>query len=1634
MKRMTQFSLLLLLSLLAFGLVGPQVAEAGVFDADEEVTYKEYWVDHSEFTGSFVVVGGICIYDKPGGGSAFIEPGKLDTCPKDMDFTIPDDISQAEKVEMVVDLWRNYDIKSARIQFNGGTVYESEVGFDWSRTPWVVEVDKADIINQGTNTITIWGERPYHIKDLGFRVYYDNDSPLIPGAGSDVTPPDGELLTVTGDVGQPVFNAADGGRLIVNSDKVTLTASVTDAAYVEFHGYYDGYDEDNDGAFRDWHSRGRNNWWPGGTEEKATGGTIDHIGTKTVPGGNGNVSIEWDMPYIINQPGVKFKIRVVDAAGNVRETAGGVSGEFKLARNYPVIYYTIPDFDDFGLHMSGERPQDAQYTMVLPSAADLPLSSFFRTWLIGSYWKNPRFTWNDLPQTPVRAADGRDEWTIGIKDFAKNAVKNGNNNITYYYNGNGVGQFIEKPGPMLVLEGNNTVTPDTSKPTIKSRFPANGSVGASRIEPITIRMADTGSGVDWSTIIMSIDGVPVEPTITGTAIDYSISYLQQPSFEPSTTYTVTIFGCDLMGNCMNGADVFSFTTEAKDETPPVISNVLVNTLDTTADITWTTDEKTDTEFDYGLTQSYELPGVTDPTLVTSHKVSLTNLLPDTVYNFMLTATDFDGNTTSTDNLTFKTKAAPGEVLSDNFDDCQLDTEVWSFINPLNDATMTMTGQGIQIAVPAGTGHDIWKTGVNAPRVMQLVLDQDMQVEAKFNTAVTKKTQMQGILFQQDDTNWLRFTFQSDGSVTSVTAAQAKNGNSNATVLSSQPIVITAPLWLRVSRDGDTWTAEVSSDGLLWTPVVGFDLDLTVTKVGVFVGNTGSNPAFTAEIDYFVSASDPIAPGGDPVTLDVVVNGLGTVTKNPNKTNYTCNEAVTLTATPAPDWSFNGWGGDLTGFELVKQVVMDGSKDVIANFTNATPYNVDIVIDSQGVGDGGTVTKTPDKATYLYDDVVELEALPNLGWTFEGWSGDLVSPDATETLTVTQNYSITATFSQDQYVLSLGQINEGFGDGGDVAATPSQATYLYGTDVELLATPATGWTFAGWEGDITSSDNPLDLTMTSSISVSARFIQETYPLNIIINSTPVPGGSGPGGTVLKSPDQPEYGFGQVVTFTASPFGGWFFTGWGGALSGTAITETLEIQGETTIEANFQQETYSLEVNAVGEGTINVNPVKATYFYGDQVTLTAVPDQFYELKGWSGDLSGNGNPAIITIEKDTVITGTFGIDNTPIEITEYSVDVFPGGTSAKVNWKTDVPGTSRVDFGLDEFYTLGTVTDDDLVKDHGLIITGLSPDTLYHFQITSVDAFGNSVSTDDDTFSTRRGDGVVSDDFSACGNLNPALWEFINPLGTSSVQTNGTQVLINVPADVEHNAYQGKPFPRVMQQISDEDFTVDVKFESPLDAKLSMQGIVIEQDPQNYLTFSVYSRFPGEVVLYASGVVNGTGSALFTKPPKIAETAELWLRVERTGNEWKMWYSFDGQDWVVVNTKALEYDIVANKLGFFAGNAKQAGNIPAFTATVDYFFNQESPLTPEDARYPIQIGITGQGTVTRNPDRSGYYCGQEVTLTAKPKPGWVFGGWSGDITGTSSVRTIIVDGPMNIMALFRDDIGPGGFLNYLPIAVR
>ena len=124
--------------------------------------------------------------------------------------------------------------------------------------------------------------------------------------------------------------------------------------------------------------------------------------------------------------------------------------------------------------------------------------------------------------------------------------------------------------------------------------------------------------------------------------------------------------------------------------------------------------------------------------------------------------------------------------------------------------------------------------------------------------------------------------------------------------------------------------------------------------------------------------------------------------------------------------------------------------------------------------------SPGNLTYPDGTIADLTATPAAGWSFAGWSGD-ASGSTNTSITIDGDKTVTATFVQNTYLLTMITVGNGTVNPGNVT------TCNYGDIVDIDAINATGWSFSGWSGDASGSSNTT-LTMDGNLTVTATFVQ------------------------------------------------------------------------------------------------------------------------------------------------------------------------------------------------------------------------------------------------------------------------------------------------------------------------------------------------------------------------------------------------------------------------------------------------------------------------------------------------------------------------------------------------------------------
>jgi hypothetical protein len=137
--------------------------------------------------------------------------------------------------------------------------------------------------------------------------------------------------------------------------------------------------------------------------------------------------------------------------------------------------------------------------------------------------------------------------------------------------------------------------------------------------------------------------------------------------------------------------------------------------------------------------------------------------------------------------------------------------------------------------------------------------------------------------------------------------------------------------------------------------------------------------------------------------------------------------------------------------------------------------------------------------------------------------------------------------------------------GTVTLSPPQPTdgYEPGDNVTLTAEAAPGYVFRRWEGSLTGTANPAQVSVAGNQSVAAIF-------NPTVQLVREPS---QGGTVTLEPEQPWDGYapGTEVTASAVAAEGYEFDRWGDGLSGGESQQAFTVSGPMTITAHFAAQT-------------------------------------------------------------------------------------------------------------------------------------------------------------------------------------------------------------------------------------------------------------------------------------------------------------------------------------------------------------------------------------------------------------------------------------------------------------------------------
>ncbi len=185
---------------------------------------------------------------------------------------------------------------------------------------------------------------------------------------------------------------------------------------------------------------------------------------------------------------------------------------------------------------------------------------------------------------------------------------------------------------------------------------------ADNIAPaVAIRLPTTSANYATNTAVLDISGTASD-NVGVTEVTWSNSAGGSGSATGTTAWSVsgitlapgsnsiTVTGKDASGN--KGTAGLSVTFDNK---APVISSVTTTSIkNTTATVTWSTDESSDSQVEWGITTTYGFVSALSSIMTASHLQSLDNLTANTTYHFRVKSRDTAGNLSTSSDYTFRT--------------------------------------------------------------------------------------------------------------------------------------------------------------------------------------------------------------------------------------------------------------------------------------------------------------------------------------------------------------------------------------------------------------------------------------------------------------------------------------------------------------------------------------------------------------------------------------------------------------------------------------------------------------------------------------------------------------------------------------------------------------------------------------------------------------------------------------------------------------------------------------------------------------------------------------------------------------------------------------------------------------------
>jgi len=179
----------------------------------------------------------------------------------------------------------------------------------------------------------------------------------------------------------------------------------------------------------------------------------------------------------------------------------------------------------------------------------------------------------------------------------------------------------------------------------------------------------------------------------------------------------------------------------------------------------------------------------------------------------------------------------------------------------------------------------------------------------------------------------------------------------------------------------------------------------------------------------------------------------------------------LTPLSGKDMAGNEWG-ELPGIGPFANV----------KSTNSEPtQNYTLNLENEGNGIILSNGKEENSLTVEGNTTITLEAIPDPGWIFSHWAGEVSGAVNPLEIAIDEDKYIKAIFTQEAFTLTITYEGE-----GEVKIFPAQESYISGTMINLEAHAADQWQFSEWEGDLICVQKHTSFVIEQNMEIEARF--------------------------------------------------------------------------------------------------------------------------------------------------------------------------------------------------------------------------------------------------------------------------------------------------------------------------------------------------------------------------------------------------------------------------------------------------------------------------------------------------------------------------------------------------------------------